>query len=371
MVFTGGGSFGGQVTVSGTMTLDGGTFSVADGTTIAAPIGGSGSLLLNAGSLTLGGSLTTTILTVVGGTLNGTGNLAAGSQVDWTGGDVFGSLTNAGTLTVAGTGNKFLYGPLTNAGTIAVTGSGTIYAEASTADITNQAGATFDFQAPADLDNYPFSLTFTNAGTLEQSNTSSGAEVDYAIVNTAGTGIIANDTSAPFVFDGGGSFGGQVTVSGTMTLDGGTFSVADGTTIAAPIGGSGSLLLNAGSLTLGGSLTTTILTVVGGTLNGTGNLAAGSQVDWTGGDVSGSLTNAGTLTVAGTGNKFLYGPLTNSGTIAVTGSGTIYAEASTADITNQAGATFDFQAPADLDNYPFSLTFTNAGTLEQSNTSSG
>ena len=225
MVFTGGGSFGGQVTVSGTMTLEGGTFSVADGTTIAAPTGGSGSLLLNAGSLTLGGSLTTTILTVVGGTLNGTGNLAAGSQVDWTGGDVSGSLTNAGTLTVAGTGNKFLYGPLTNAGTIAVTGSGTIYAEAGSADLTNQAGATFDFQAPADLDNNGFSLTFTNAGTLERSTGTGTADIGDTLDDIGGTVQALSGTldlpNSGLVSSGTLSVGTWVVGSnGTLTISG-------------------------------------------------------------------------------------------------------------------------------------------------------
>ena len=75
----------------------------------------------------------------------------------------------------------------------------------------------------------------------------------------------------------------------------------------------------------------------GGTLTGPGTLGAASQVTWTGGTLSGTLTNAGTITAAGTGYEALTGTLTNTGTIAVTGTGTIYAAANGVTIATRRG----------------------------------
>ena len=65
--------------------------------------------------------------------------------------------------------------------------------------------------------------------------------------------------------------------------------------------------------------------------------------------MNGTITNAGTLTIAGVGTEALGGTLTNTGTVDVTGSVTIDLAAYTGTtITNQAGAIFNFQADATL-----------------------
>ena len=446
-----GGTLGGTVTVAGTVSLAGGTFTTAAGGTTIVSQGGPASMPLTGATLSLGGSLDTTILSIAGGTLAGTGTITADSQITlsggtlggtitdagaiaWTGGSIDGTITNAGTLTVAGTGTKTVGGTLTNAGTIDVTGTGTIYlptasyAPSNDATIDNQAGATFDFQAGATLsDDYysteygsyqPAQGTFDNAGTLEMTAPSGTTTIDYTLnysggtLSNSGAGLLdlsgaVNDTSTTsllsdtgtgtFTLANGGTLGGTVTVAGTVSLAGGTFTTAAGGTTIVSQGGPASMPLTGATLSLGGSLDTTILSIAGGTLAGTGTITADSQITlsggtlggtitdagaitWTGGSIDGTITNAGTLTVAGTGTKTVGGTLTNAGTIDVTGTGTIYlptasyAPSNDATIDNQAGATFDFQAGATLsDDYysteygsyqPAQGTFDNAGTLE-------
>ena len=327
---------------SGTLVLDGG----GAGSNAVINAGASGVVILSgsfSGSFSGSGAGAVELANFTGSGTSGATLDFSGSTLQWT--DILGGIiTNAGTMTVVGTGQKLLYGPLTNSGTIAVTGSGTIYGESSTANITNQAGATFDFQAPAELDNNTLSLTFTNAGTLERSAGTGTATVDYAVSDS---GTIESD-SGTLELDGGGSGTNGVInagANGVVTLYG---------SFAGSFSGSGAGAVELASFT--GSGTT------GATLD-----FSGSTLQWAG-TLGGIITNTGTMTVEGAGQKLLYGPLTNTGTIAVTYSGIIYAESSTADITNQAGATFDFQAPAELDNQTFSLTFTNAGTLESSST---
>ncbi len=363
---SGGGSFGGTVTVSGAVTLAGGTFTVADGTTIEPPSGGSGSLQEAGGTLSLAGSLSTTVLAITGGTLAGTGTIAAGSQVTWSGGTLAGAVTSAGTLAISGN-VEYLGGTLTNTGTIDVTGSSDVYAYADNATINNQAGAVFDFQSDGTVFNYYgyVNPTFNNAGTLEMTAGSGTSSVGFALNESGATSVLSNSSAGTLSLSGGGSFGGTVTVSGAVTLAGGTFTVADGTTIEPPSGGSGSLQEAGGTLSLAGSLSTTVLAITGGTLAGTGTIAAGSQVTWSGGTLAGAVTSAGTLAISGN-VEYLGGTLTNTGTIDVTGSSDVYAYADNATINNQAGAVFDFQSDGTVFNYYgyVNPTFNNAGTLE-------
>jgi YD repeat-containing protein len=128
-----------------------------------------------------------------------------------------------------------------------------------------------------------------------------------------------------------------------------------------------------GTLTVSNPLTISgNFTLASGTLNGSSTISAsGSASQWSGGTINfgtGSLSNAGTLTIAtNNGNLNLTGTLTNTGSIAVTGTDTIYAQNAGATIDNQLGGTFDFQAGATLNiNGLSSSTFNNAGTLEQS-----
>ena len=90
------------------------------GASVAPASGGSGTLEVTGGALALAGSVTVTDVVVAGGTLAGTGTLAAGSQVTWSSGTIVGSITNDGSLTVTNGGTETLTGTLTNAGSIVV-----------------------------------------------------------------------------------------------------------------------------------------------------------------------------------------------------------------------------------------------------------
>ena len=302
-------------------------------------------------------------LTVSGASFGGSSTITInGPNSTWSSGTLTGSVTNAGTLTISSGNSKFLDGTLTNAGTVAVSGGGVIYANADNAAIVNQAGATFDFQADATLyDNGHAGLSFVNAGTLEKSAGTRTSEIDFPVSNT---GAVVNVASGTLSLAGGGAFSGTTTLTGALTLTSGTFTLANGSALL----GSGSLQDNNATLALAGSVTVIApLVFSAGMLAGTGTFAAGSQVTWSGGFLVGSITNAGTLTVAGDAPKFLNGTLTNTATVEMSGTGGIYVEANSAAIVNQAGAVIDFQTDAQVtSNGHAGTSFTNAGTLEKS-----
>ena len=250
-------------------------------------------------------------LILASGTLGGSGAISvAGGGSQFSGGTLSGNVTNAGTLTVAGSRTKTLGGTLTNTGTIDVTGAGTIAPDASGATINNQAGAIFDFQAAATLSNYDPGVgypgaVFNNAGMLEMTASSGISTIEFSL----------NDT-------------------GTVDAASGTLSIASGASATNGVfdaNGSGVVLLNgnfAGSFAGSGSGEVQLASFVG---TGSG----GATLDFTGvllqltGTLTGTVTNTGTMTIAG--SETLGGTLTNTGTIDVTGAGTIAPDASGAD----------------------------------------
>ena len=312
---------------------------------------------MTGGTLTLAGSVTVTDVVIAGGTLTGPGPLAAGSQVTWNSGTIVGSITNDGSLTVTDGGTATLTGTLTNAGSIVLDTGVTVYqaSPSSGASIINQAGATFDLQGTADLSNDYINGnvydggTFTNAGTLEKSTGTGTATISYAIIDT-----------------------------GTVVATGGTLSVQGGGTATNAIvttGTNGIVVLSgsySGSFVGSGTSDVQLLNFAGAGSGATLDFT-GSTLQWTGGSLTGPVTNLGTLAVTASGVA-LAGTLTNAGSIAVDTGVTVDqgSESSGASIVNQAGATFDLQGTADLSNaYTNGTvydggTFTNAGTLEQS-----
>ena len=155
--------------------------------------------------------------------------------------------------------------------------------------------------------------------------------------------------------------------SGTLELDGG----GSGTSGVIDAGTSGIVALSgsySGSFSGSGAGAVQLVSSFTGTSGGVALDFQGSLLQWLSGTLSGAVTNAGTLTVAGSSYLFLTGTLTNTGTVNVTSSSyPIFGYANNATIDNQAGTTFDFQA--DIGLYDWSsdtgLTFNNAGTLEK------
>src|ERR1035441_754477 len=277
------------------------------------------------------------------------GNLTAPTNsafaiMDWNGGNISGALTVASgaVLNVGGSGTLNLYGALTNAGTVVVTNTSDVRLWYSPPTyygaIYNLAGGLFDIQ------NDQFYLYntygpefFNNAGTLRKS-AGSGTTVIYPIVNNTGT---VDAETGTLSFRGGGTIDGQfhAAAGATVAFDGGSYTGGS----APQFTGAGAFKFNSGTLTLlnnvvpslqmlggtlmlgpafqGGSITN--LTLAGMTLANT-NTVTGTM-NWTAGNVSGALTVAGgaVLNLGGSGTLNLYGALTNAGTVVVTNTGNL------------------------------------------------
>ena len=329
--------------------------------------------------------------------------------MDWTGGNVSGSLTVAsnGLLNVTGSADKLLLGPLTNSGSVIWTGSGELrlyYWPGSSyfGSIYNLAGGLFDIQTDEVLNNYSGSEVFSNAGTLRKS-AGPGATTCYPQLNNTGLVDVESGTLA---LDGGGIIDGQFyAAAGATALFNGPFTSG----LSPALTGPGTFQFTAGALTLsynviphlqllggalllgpafqGGSITN--LTLPGMTLNGTNSVigtatlgggdsgaltvASNGVVNWTGGNVSGSLTVAsnGVLNVTGNAEKDLLAPLTNSGSVVWTGSGLLRlfylpGNGDFGSIYNLAGGLFDIQTDEPLYDFFGNEFFNNAGTLRKS-----
>ena len=130
-------------------------------------------------------------------------------------GNVGGNVTNAGTLTISGTSTLGLSGTLTNTETILDTSTGTVSANTGTM-ITNEPGATFNFQADANLNNAngATGTLFTNAGILEESAGTGSSTISLPVTNT-GTITVNSGTLA---VSGGESGSGTVQINNSATL---------------------------------------------------------------------------------------------------------------------------------------------------------
>ena len=110
-----------------------------------------------------------------------------------------------------------------------------------------------------------------SGGTL--SNSGAGLlDLSGAVNDTSTTSLLSDTGTGTFTLANGGTLGGTVTVAGTVSLAGGTFTTAAGGTTIVSQGGPASMPLTGGTLSLGGSLDTTILSIAGGTLAGTGTI---------------------------------------------------------------------------------------------------
>jgi choice-of-anchor C domain-containing protein len=349
------------------------------------------------GALTCGGGFTGPLLVEPGATMN------------WTGGTASGSLTVAsnGALNISGSGGKALQNALTNAGTVTWTGSGGITVEnnfgSDLGAVWNLPGAVFDIATDQSIncyycDSYEF---FNNQGTLEKT---AGTGTTYISIVVTNTGTV-EALEGTLNFNSGGSIAGAYAASAGAAINftGGTFAAN-----AAAISGAGTVAQTGGTLTLlsntianlqlnGGTLVLasnfqggviTNLTLAGSVLSGantvTGTLTCGggftgpllvepgATMNWTGGTASGWLTVAsnGALNISGSG-RYLENALTNAGTVTMTGSGSITVVNNTSSdqgaIWNLPGAVFDIATDQSIncyycDSYEF---FNNQGTLEK------
>jgi len=189
---------------SGNVFAGAGTYTVSGGTVIV-----NNSLqnaVLTGGVLTVFGSITN--LTWSGGTLEGT-VLDAGS-ITWTGGALlYGScltVASNAVLNLSGNSTLNLFGVLTNAGTVNWTGTGNlsvVNGNGYTGGIVNLAGAVFNAQNDQTILN-GYSGYFNNAGSFVKSPTTGTTTINVAFNNTGIVNVQSGTVAMQGQFTGTG-----------------------------------------------------------------------------------------------------------------------------------------------------------------------
>ena len=351
-------------------------------------------LLISGGSLSLSAASEVSVsgfITVAGGTLTGTGELVVKGTLGWTGGTMsgYGSTTIAqgGTLNILGTGNRQLSTrTMNNSG--AVVWGDTAYITVYAATINNLATGVFDVRCdqPLNVAGYGAAPSFNNYGVFKKS---------------AGYGVTTLNITLY-------NYGSVLAQSGTLKLAGGSisdgsFDVSSGVDLefgglnhrleaTSSLTGAGTVRFTSGIVLVGGSYDITGATfITGGTANfdsdsataaethlsdgalgGTGTLTVTDYFSWKGGVMSGTgstvIAPTGTLSIVGGVDRLLSGrTLNNSGAIWLTDIDSITA-GDGAVINNLAGGTFDLRGPVGI-NYSGSgaaPTFNNGGLFERS-----
>jgi hypothetical protein len=255
-----------------------------------------------------------------GGSLGGTGHLSVGGRLMWGGGTVGGALTVEilGTLTIEGTGAKALNGEgtLVNRGLIAWSGLADIQT-GNSARIINEPVGLIDIRNDQSLYQSNGGV-ITNRGTLRKSAGDGNTVIAVPLHNS---GVI------------------DVQSGSVMYTVGSQFN--DGTIFT----GTGTNLVNAGTTTFSGDISSQNLEIGGGTIGG--NSVFSGVVNWTGGTLSsGSLTIApdGALNIGGSALKHVDGTgmLVNHGQIIWSGPNDILT-GNSARIVNEPGGLIDIQ----------------------------
>ncbi|MBX3376063.1 MAG: hypothetical protein KF678_03560 [Phycisphaeraceae bacterium] len=356
---------------TGTVNFFGGTVTIDDAFTPAAMGTISGTLVMNAalgfvGELTVSGSVSfaaaqTFSRLTLSGTLAGAGLVTVTESLVWTGGAMNGTgrtvVPGGATLSMSG-GSRTLARTLDVAGTGSWTGGDVSFATGvfnvlAGAVMTVDVSGTATVSASSGINSFNNfgTLTKRGSGTLAFSSVSSGVamvnsgslSVEAGSLSLGGggmsTGTLAVGTGASIVFaanfdhvgggpiTGGGAVSftggnhsipaGLLAVTGPVNFTGGTVTVQGGFSPASlgPIGGnvtflgslgfSGAITIT-GSASFGASQTFAAMTL-SGTLAGAGDVTITGTLSWTGGSMSGAgsttVASGGTLSLTGAGRN--------------------------------------------------------------------
>ena len=299
----------------------------------------SGGQLINSGTLAWNGNVLTFPGALVSNLAGATINMPAISSAGVSGPDGGpGSFSNAGQLTVAGTGTATIAGSFYNSGTVSVT-SGELDLDVNGASPGSASGA-FTIASGATL-GLPWGTLAFNAGSsisgagtfavfggtanfagsasmsvnrlvvssgavnFNQSGTVAAGALNLSGGTVAGTGLVG--VSGPLSWTGG-------MINGVVECNGGSISGNQGTLALY----SGGQLINSGTLAWNGNVLTFPGALVSNLAGATINLPANNSAGMSGLDGgAGSFSNAGQLTVAGTGIATIAGSFNNSGTVSV------------------------------------------------------
>ncbi len=292
----------------GTLIFNGSSWTNTGGT-ITAQTGSAVDLTAN--TTITGGTLSTVgtgqiyvaggnIANLTGLTNSGTLNVQNNAQIDSSG-----TFTNNGTITLQASGNNtYFYAPVTST----LTGSGTLVMSST----NNQYTGVIQVAGGQTLTN---AETITGAGTIQQGNFVNNGTIN---ANVSGTTLTLQSFSAAT-----NTKTMEATNGGTMAFNGSSWTNTGGTISAQ--NGSAVELYNNASIT-GGTLTTSgtgqifvqsgyVAYLSGLTNSGAINIENNAQLELTG-----AITNSGTITSLGNGNTTY---LLINGAVTLSGSGTI------------------------------------------------
>ena len=291
-----------------------------------------------------------TDFTLSGGELTGT-NLVVGT-LNWTGGSMSGvcMVSNNAVLNISGSASKNVKGTLTNAGTMTLTGTG---AFGMISGVIYNSGL-FDLQSDAAVSSFN-GLEFRNSGIIRKS---AGTGITSFATLLRNTGLVQVQ-SGEIDFSYGGNFGGTFSADAgkTIQFDGGTITFD-----AMPdFNGPGTIQFRIPGQAIRFTVPITDFTLSGGELTGT-NLVVGT-LNWTGGSMSGvcMVSNNAVLNISGSASKNVKGTLTNAGTMTLTGTG---AFGMISGVIYNSGL-FDLQSDAAVSSFN-GLEFRNSGIIRKS-----
>ncbi len=301
-------------------------------------------------------------------TLTGTGTLKVRGNLSWLSGAMSGSghtiVEAGGELNMGNPSLLVLNGrTLENAGTALWTDMGSISMNFG-AVITNRTGASFQIQGGGTFSAPGGSSRFDNAGTFVKAV--AGTLLIPGGVSFNNSGVVEIQAGT-FGLAGGGTSSGTFNAPATTVVEwtAGTFTLNPG----AQLHGDGLYRINAGTVAANANLAIEKLDLISGTLGGTGAVTILSQMNWTGGGMSGSgltiIPAGATLNAAlPVGAGLNARTLENAGTVLWTGAGNIGFVS--AVITNRAGALFQAQGAGGMTFVSGLNRFDNAGTFRKS-----